>query len=163
MTRTELNHVSVVTNDIEESVSFYEDVFDFETIPTPNFNFPGQWLEMADKSQLHLFGLETPAPRYHHFGVSVEDFEAVYYEARERGILTDFSDDEDSSRMYKLPDDAVQMYVLDPSHNVIEVNWPDANTLDESIQEQIIDRNDLLPQDDEHARATLHLERSAMY
>lgn len=163
MTRTELNHVSIVANDIEESVAFYRDVFDFEPIPTPNFDFPGQWLEMADESQLHLFGLKTPTPRYHHFGISVADFEAVYHEARERDILTDFSDDEDSSQMYELPDGAVQMYLTDPSENVVEVNWPDVETLDESIREEIIDRDDLLPQVDEHARATLNLERSSMY
>lgn len=163
MPRTGLNHVSVVADDIDESVAFYEEVFDFEPIPTPNFDFPGQWLEMADESQLHLFGLDTPAPQYHHYGVSVDDFEEVYYEAESRGILTDFSDWEEGTRMYELPDGSVQMYVTDPSDNVIEVNWPDIETLDETIQEQIIDRDELLPQTGEHAKATLNLERSSLY
>lgn len=163
MPRTGLNHVSVVADDIEESVTFYEEVFDFEPIPTPNFDFPGQWLEMADESQLHLFGLEAPAPQYHHYGVSVDDFEEVYYEAKSRGILTDFSDWEEGTRMYELPDGSVQMYVKDPSDNVIEVNWPDVETLDETIQEQIIDRDELLPQTGEHAKATLNLKRSSLY
>lgn len=163
MTRTGLNHVSIVADDIEESVRFYKEVFDFEPLPTPNFDFQGQWLEMADGSQLHLFGLDTLAPQYHHYGVSVADFEEVYHDARSRGILTDFSNQKDSSRMYELPDGAVQMYVTDPSENVIEVNWPDIDTLDESIQEQIIDRNELRPQTGEHAKATLNLKRSSIY
>lgn len=157
MVKTSLNHVSIVSNDLERSVKFYEDVFDFESIPTPNFDFDGQWLEMADGRQLHLFDLETSVPRYHHFGVTVADFEAVYREGKERGILTDFSDNEESYQLYSLPDGAVQMYVEDPEGNVIEVNWPDVSTLDESIRAEITDRNDLIPQVDEAADATLDI------
>ena len=157
MVKTSLNHVSVVSNDLDRSVEFYRDVFDFEPIPTPNFDFDGQWLEMADGRQLHLFDLETSVPRYHHFGVTVADFEAVYEEAKERGILTDFSDDEDSHQLYSLPDGAVQMYVEDPEGNVIEVNWPDVSSLDEAIREEITDRDDLIPQTGDAADATLDI------
>lgn len=158
MVRTALNHVSVVSNDLEESVGFYREVFDFEPIPTPNFDFDGQWLEMADGRQLHLFDLETPAPRYHHFGVTVADFEAVYREGKERGILIDFSDDEESYQLYSLPDGAVQMYVEDPEGNVIEVNWPDVETLDDAVQAEITDRDTLVPQVGEAADASLEIE-----
>lgn len=159
MAQTELNHVSVVANDLEASVRFYEEVFEMEPIPTPNFPFDGQWLEMADGNQLHLFDLETPAPRYHHFGVIVDDVESVYRKAKRRDALTDFSDDEESQRMYELPDGALQMYVEDPAGNVIEVNWPDVETLDESIRNQVTDRNDLVPQTGQAAEATLGLDR----
>lgn len=161
MAQTALNHVSVVANDLERSVRFYEEVFGMETIPTPNFPFDGQWLEMAEGNQLHLFDLETPAPQYHHFGVVAGDPEAVYREAKQRDALTDFSDDEESPRMYELPDGSLQMYVEDPAGNVIEVNWPDVGTLEESLQEQIIDRDDLVPQTGAAAEATLGLARFA--
>ncbi len=159
MAQTVLNHVSVVSNDIEASVQFYEEVFEMEAIPTPNFPFDGQWLEMADGNQLHLFDLETESPQYHHFGVLVDDAEAVYEKATQRDALTDFSDDDESPRMYELPDGSLQMYVEDPAGNVIEVNWPDVDTLDESIQEQIIDRDEILPQTGRAAEATLNLAR----
>jgi catechol 2,3-dioxygenase-like lactoylglutathione lyase family enzyme len=157
MVHTELNHVSVVARDLERSTRFYGDLFDFEAIPTPNFDFEAQWLEMGDGRQLHLFDLESDIPKYHHFGVTVADLEAVYYEAKDRGILTDFSDAEDSYQLYSLPDGAVQMYVEDPAGNVIEVNWPDVESLSGEIQEEIIDRGDLVPQTDEAAEASLHL------
>lgn len=157
MVHTELNHVSVVARDLERSTEFYGDFFDFEPIPTPNFDFEAQWLEMGDGRQLHLFDLESDIPKYHHFGVTVADLEAVYYEAKERGILTDFSDTEDSYSLYSLPDGAVQMYVEDPAGNVIEVNWPDVETLNEEIQEEITDRGDLVPQTGEAADASLRL------
>lgn len=159
MAQIALNHVSVVANDLEASVRFYEEMFGMETVPTPNFPFDGQWLEMADGNQLHLFVLEAPAPRYHHFGVVVDDVEEIYRKAKQRDALTDFSDDERSPRMYELPDGSLQMYVEDPAGNVIEVNWPDVETLDESLREQIIDRNDIVPQTGNAAEATLDLDR----
>lgn len=158
MVRTALNHVSVVSNDLEESVAFYREVFDFEPIPTPNFDFDGQWLEMADGRQLHLFDLETSVPQYHHFGVTVADFEAVYREGKARGVLTDFSDDAESYQLYSLPDGAVQMYVEDPEGNVIEVNWPDVDTLDDDVQAEITDRDTLIPQVGAAADASLEIE-----
>ena len=159
MAQTDLNHVSVVADDLEESARFYEEVFDMERVPTPNFDFGVEWLQMHGGNQLHLFDLDVPAPQYHHFGVVVDDVEAVYRAAKERGALTDFSDDEDSPRMYELPDGSLQMYVEDPSGNVVEVNWPDVTTLDESIRAEITDRSDLRPQTGEAADATLNLGR----
>ena len=161
MAHTDLNHVSVVADDLAESARFYEEVFDMERVPTPNFDFDVEWLRMHGGNQLHLFDLDVPSPQYHHFGVVVDDFEAVYREAKARDALTDFSDDENSQRMYELPDGAVQMYVSDPAGNAVEVNWPDVTTLDESIRAEIIDRDDLRPQTGEAADATLGLERFA--
>lgn len=157
MVQTSLNRVSVVSNALDRSVEFCREVFDFEPIPTPNFDFDGQLLEMADGRQLHLFDLETSVPHYHHFGVTVADFEAVYREGKERGALTDFSD-ERSYQLYSFPDGAVQMHVEDPEGNVTEVNWPDVSTLDQSIRDEITDRNDLIPQTGEAADATLHID-----
>ena len=34
--------------------------------------------------------------------------------------------------VYGLPDGAVQLYLRDPAGNMVEVNWPDASTLDRS-------------------------------
>jgi len=157
MVHTELNHVSVVAKDLERSTEFYGELFDFEPIPTPNFDFEAQWLKMGDGRQLHLFDLESDIPRYHHYGVTVADLESVYYEAKERGILTDFSDVEDSYQLYSLPDGAVQMYVEDPAGNIIEVNWPDVESLSEEIQEEITDRGHLIPQVGEAAEASLRI------
>lgn len=159
MVRTDINHVSVVADDLEESSRFYEEVFDMERLPTPNFDFDVEWLEMAGGNQLHLFALDVPSPRYHHFGVVVEDLEAVYEAAVERDALTDFQDDEDSPRMYELPGGEVQMYVADPSGNVIEVNWPDVTTLSDDLRSRITDRDDLIPQTGAAADATLGLDR----
>jgi lactoylglutathione lyase len=124
-----LTHVSVHAHDLEESARFYEELFGMEEIPAPDFPFPVRWLRVGDL-QLHLFQSEDPAPRTHHFGIDVDDFEAVYRKVGELGV------GEGSgyfSRVYQLPDGAVQLYVRDPAGNLVEINWPDATTLDRSV------------------------------
>lgn len=156
MVSSKLNHVSVLANDLEESAQFYEEVFDMKQVPTPNFDVEVVWLEIGDGGgQLHLFNRPVEPPQYHHFGVTAGDFEKVYHEARERGILTDFG--EGGPQMYALPDGAVQMYLTDPAGNLVEVNWPDVSTLDDAIREEIVDRAELRPQTGDAAEATLGL------
>ena len=53
----------------------------------------------------------------------MDDFE----EARETGARVALGD---YSTVGELPDGAVQMYTNDPAGDLVEVNWPDANTLD---------------------------------
>jgi lactoylglutathione lyase len=122
-------HVSVHAYDLAESARFYKELFGMEEIPAPDFPFPVRWLRVGDL-QLHLFQSEDPAPRTHHFGIDVDDFEAVYRKVGELGV------GEGSgyfSRVYQLPDGAVQLYVRDPAGNLVEINWPDATTLDRSV------------------------------
>jgi catechol 2,3-dioxygenase-like lactoylglutathione lyase family enzyme len=54
MRAVELNHVSIHAKDLSESVRFYSEVLGLETIPTPNFGYPVQWLRLGDR-QLHIF------------------------------------------------------------------------------------------------------------
>ena len=124
-----MTHVSVHAHDLEESARFYEELFGMEEIPAPDFPFPVRWLRVGDL-QLHLFQSGDPAPMTHHFGIDVDDFEAAYRKVRELGV------GEGSgyfSRVYQLPDGAVQLYVRDPAGNLVEINWPDATTLDRSV------------------------------
>jgi catechol 2,3-dioxygenase-like lactoylglutathione lyase family enzyme len=146
-------HVSVHAHDLDESLRFYIDFFGMEEIPAPDFPFPVRWLRVGDL-QLHLFQSEEPAPSRHHFGLDVEDFEAVYKKAKESGIV------EDSgyfSNVYELPDGAVQLYVRDPAGNMVEVNWPDVATLDRTVVAEEIHK--VPAATDEAAKATLYLRR----
>lgn len=150
-----LNHVSISVRDLEESVRFYTTVFGMERIPTPNFGFPVQWLRVGNL-QLHLFKRDVPTPQYHHFGITVDDFHAVYLKAKELGIFdrTTFG-----HHVYELPGGCVQMYLRDPAGNLVEVDWPDVRTLDRSIVTDLRRLADVHPQVGENLRATLFLGR----
>ena len=122
-------HVSVHAYDLDESARFYKDMFGMEELPSPDFPFPVRWLRVGDL-QLHLFRSDVPAPEGHHFGIDVDDFEAAYKKANDLGVGIG---DGYFSNVYELPDGAVQLYIRDPAGNMVEINWPDATTLDRSV------------------------------
>lgn len=154
--KASINHVSVHALDLEQSAEFYAELFGAERIPTPNFAFPVQWLRIGNR-QLHLFVREdTPAPRFHHVGLNVSDFDDVYRKVSERRLHDTSAF---FSKMYELPDGSVQMYLRDPADNLVEVDWPDARTIDPAIQAELIKLGDTVPQVGEAVHATLYLER----
>ena len=126
-------HVSVHARDLEESARFYKEMFGMEEVSAPDFPFPVRWLRVGNL-QLHLFQSDAPAPRAHHFGLDVDDFEAVYRKAEELGVQYE---DGYYANVYELPDGAAQLYVRDPAGNMVEINCPDAGTLDRSVVGEI--------------------------
>ena len=151
MRATRFNHVSVHADDLEESVRFYVEIFGMERVPAPNFGDPVAWLRLGEQ-QLHLFQRATPAPDFHHIGLDVDDFEAVYDRVRELDIL----DRRSWSGPRVLPDGAVQLYLRDPAGNLVEVDWPDASTLPPSVTAELQRLEDEVPQTEESLRARLY-------
>ncbi|MEA2425684.1 MAG: hypothetical protein QOH13_2094 [Thermoleophilaceae bacterium] len=155
MRATSLNHVSISSIDVEESVRFYTSVLGLERIDTYTFAFPTQYLRLGDQ-QLHIFQRDeaTEAPPFHHIALNVDDLEAAWIRARELGALdtTAFF-----SPIYELPDGTVQVYLRDPGGNLVELDWPDVTTLDPEVFGEIPKLADAVPQTDEGKRATLYL------
>jgi catechol 2,3-dioxygenase-like lactoylglutathione lyase family enzyme len=150
-----LNHVSVCAVEMEASLRFYEDVLGLERVPTPNFGFPVQWLRTGDL-QVHLFqrGERYEAPSFNHFGLTIDDFMAVYRRVRALGIQEPHTF---YSAVYELPDGGVQMYVRDPAGNLVELDHPHASTvIRDEVPEYRVLANDR-PQDAGNREATLFL------
>src|SRR4051812_25571740 len=106
MRATRFTHASVHARDLEESVRFYTDVFGMRRVPSPDFpDMEVEWLEAGDV-QLHIFKRDMPAPDFHHVGFDVDDFEAAYREACERGLF-----DGGEPHVRELNDGALQMYL----------------------------------------------------
>jgi YD repeat-containing protein len=155
MRATRFTHVSIHAYDLEESMRFYVDVLGMRRVPSPDFAQRVEWLQLGDQ-QLHLFLSEAPAPGYHHIGLDVDDFEAAYRMASERGL---FDGDAFGAAVRELVDGTVQMYLRDPAGNLVEINWPDASTLDRSVVTNIVRIEDERPQSPEALRATLYSGR----
>jgi YD repeat-containing protein len=150
-----INHVSISAPDLEASVRFYTEVFGMERVATPTF--PGQavvWLRVGDR-QLHLFQRQG-APQFHHFALDVDDFEAVYLKVRELEIR-----DESTflGGIFELPGGEAQMYLRDPAGNLVEIDWPDASTLDRTIVSDIVALAEVVPQGPEGRAARLYTRR----
>ena len=146
-----LNHVSVVANDLGESVRFYVDELGLEPLPTPNFNVPTVWLAAGDR-QLHLFERPGDPPTHAHFALEIDDFMPVYRRMKAIGALDHGTF---GNPIYELPDRGVQMYVRDPAGNLVELDFPDASSIPQHEVAEYKRLADLRPQDGEAAVSTL--------
>jgi catechol 2,3-dioxygenase-like lactoylglutathione lyase family enzyme len=152
--RAGLNHVGVRVDDLDAAIRFYAEGFDLERIAAPSFGSPVVWLR-AGSLQLHLTETRTPQPSPGHFALEVDDFGAVYRWAVEAGVL---SRSADGNSVFELPGGECQMYLHDPSDNVVEVCHPAAARWREEIPE-LVRLADLYPQNADADRATLFLAR----
>jgi catechol 2,3-dioxygenase-like lactoylglutathione lyase family enzyme len=149
---TGLNHVSISALDLEESTRFYEQVFGLERIPTPKFKEATvQWLRVG-ALQLHLFVDDDPAPRRHHIGLTIDDFDAAYTAVKERmtgpwGM-----------RLVLLPSGQIQLYFRDPADNLVELNWAVDAAFDRSRYPELVALEDEVVQPATSEGARLYLD-----
>jgi catechol 2,3-dioxygenase-like lactoylglutathione lyase family enzyme len=145
--------VSISAEDLAKSTRFYVDVLGMEEIATPTFARPVQWLRVGNV-QLHLFVDEpgTEAPARHHLGLTVDDFDEAYR------MVKGYVDDEWGWRLVELPSRQIQLYFRDPAGNLIELNWPDADTLDRAKYPELRKLDDFVPQRPGSEHAVLYLD-----
>ena len=146
-----INHVTIVTRDLDEAERFYRELVGAERLPSPNFGVPVRWLRVGDM-QIHLLANGGSAGGAGHFGITVDDLAPVYERARSLGVLARAANDH---HLWQLPDDVAQLYVRDPSGNLVEVNARGASALPESIRADLRVLADVQPQSDENLRARL--------
>ncbi len=154
MSATRFTHVSIYADDLDESAAFYEELFGMERLPTARFPGGGVlWLRLGEQ-QLHLFRSDEDRPTArHHFGIDVEDFDAVYARAKERGLLDTRAFGEP---LRSHPMGWVQMYIRDPAGNLVEVDWADIESLDAATRADIVPLESAVPQEGDAAVATLY-------
>lgn len=151
MGATGINHITVLTLDLDESERFYVELFGAERLVSPNFGTPVRWLRIGD-AQIHLLQAGTGGGGIGHFGITVDDLAPVYEHARELDALDPVVN---GHYFWELPDGVAQLYVRDPSGNLVEVNSRDASVLPVSVREDIRVLADVQPQDEENLRARL--------
>jgi len=76
MPLTELNHYFIRANNLEKTKDFYCEVLGFEVMPRPSFPFPGYWLGVNGKIQVHM-------------GPDGIDNAELYYLGTPKGAVTD--------------------------------------------------------------------------
>jgi len=134
MALTELNHFLVRANDLEKTKAFYCDVLGFEVMPRPDFPFPGYWLGVNGKIQVHLalhgvpdsdlyyIGSPPHAARDHagvvdHIAFAANDPAGVAQRLRQKGV---------PYRPRYFPQFKLyQLFITDPNGLMIELNFYD--------------------------------------
>jgi len=65
---TELNHYLIRANNLERTKNFYCEVLGFEVMPRPDFPFPGYWLGVSGKIQVHMAQAGVPNSKLYYLG-----------------------------------------------------------------------------------------------
>jgi len=134
MPLTELNHFFVRAKDVERSKSFYCDALGFDVMPRPNFPFPGYWLGVGGKVQVHIGQDGVPEESAYYFGTTTAS-------ARNNAGVVDhiaFQGDDERAMSNRLRDLGLptrtryiaeihlfQIFVADPDGLMIELNFPE--------------------------------------
>jgi len=83
-----LEHINIETNNLEETVRFYEEVLGFENEVGPPFDFLGVWLYAGENPVIHL--IEGASPSFpktdpiDHVAWITSDFEGVKLRLKEK-------------------------------------------------------------------------------
>ncbi|WMV47743.1 hypothetical protein MTR67_041128 [Solanum verrucosum] len=100
-----LNHVSRESSDINRLAQFYIEIFEFEKVEAPRFEFDVIWLKLAPAFYLHLIERDPTTklpegpwsatsavadpknlPRGHHVCFTISNFDSFVQKLKEKGI-----------------------------------------------------------------------------
>jgi lactoylglutathione lyase len=148
----EINHVSIPAHDLRVSTDFYVELLGATPLPSPNFGVPVQWLALGSRTQLHLFERDGDPLSHQHFAVAVADLEPAYRGADRRGA---FDRTAFGNHLVELPGDVVQLYVRDPSGNLVEIDQHGVDRLPSELRAQVKPIWEINLQDAENMRGRL--------
>ena len=122
----DLHHVAIKSKDLEKTVAFYTDVLGMEQVERPDFPFPGAWLQMGE-TMFHIYGGGAAKTHNGNYKYSQRASPVDHIALRAKGF------DEMKKLLIKkrcewrqmnIPDFKLwQLFVLDPSGVVIELNF----------------------------------------
>ena len=111
----ELNHVALFVKDLNASIAFYGTVLELQSIPRPDFNFPGAWFRLGARQELHLIGNRTEVlktNKRHHFALKVKSIAETERFLKHKRVSY--------SGPKPRPDGAIQIFFQDPDGYNIE-------------------------------------------
>ncbi len=118
-----INHVTVIVDNLEKATQFYEQELGLEPLSAFRFDYPVMFFRVNAEQQLHISEWEdTPSFRGHICFVA-DDFNAIFFRMKELNAI----DIKPWGKVRQLPDGAMQMFLRDPSGNLLEISSsPDA-------------------------------------
>ncbi|WP_234734232.1 VOC family protein [Tellurirhabdus bombi] len=126
-----INHVTLIVNNLEKAGEFYANELGLEALPAFNFDYPVMFFKFNEEQQLHISEWEDTPSFRGHICVQVDDFNSLFYRMKELGVV----DVSPWGKVRKLPDGAMQMFVRDPSGNLVEISSKPGSEVDPAILE----------------------------
>jgi catechol 2,3-dioxygenase-like lactoylglutathione lyase family enzyme len=119
MAITEMNHFTVLTDDLDRTRAFYVGLLGLREGPRPPLGFPGAWLYTGDRPVLHVIaGRELPKERrgvLDHMAFSARGLADITERLDAAGIAYDLRRQADS-RVW-------QLFVFDPNGARVELDF----------------------------------------
>ena len=126
-----INHVALIVKDLEAACIFYEKELGLEPLPAFLFDYPTAFFKFNDQQQLHLTEWEDTHSFRGHICVQVDDINTLFFRMKALGII----DIQPWGKVRRLPDGAIQMFVRDPSGNLVELSSDPEDPIDLKIFE----------------------------
>ena len=126
-----INHVALVVNNLEKACAFYEHELGLEPIPAFLFDYPTAFFKFNEEQQLHLTEWDDVYSFRGHVCLQVDDINALFFRMKALGII----DTTPWGKVRQLPDGAIQMFVRDPSGNLVELSSLPDSPIDPAIFE----------------------------
>ncbi len=119
MPATAMNHFTVLTDQLDETVTFYRELLELEPGKRPNFKFPGAWLYSNGQAILHVIaGNKLPETRegvIDHMAFSATGLIDMVERLKSRGLEYD---------LRRLDDANVwQLFFFDPNGAKVELDF----------------------------------------
>lgn len=124
-----INHVTLIVDNLEKAGEFYEKEMGLEPLPAFNFDYPVMFFRFNAEQQLHISEWQDTPSFRGHICVQVDDFNAIFYRMKELKAI----DTAPWGKVRQLPDGAMQMFVRDPSGNLVEISSQPGSKVDEAI------------------------------
>jgi catechol 2,3-dioxygenase-like lactoylglutathione lyase family enzyme len=126
MAVTEMNHFTVLTDDLERTRDFYVGLLGLREGPRPPLGFPGAWLYAGERPVLHVIaGRALPEERrgvLDHMAFSAKDLAGITGKLEGAGIAYDLRQQPESK--------VWQLFLLDPNGAKVELDFEPGETLD---------------------------------
>jgi catechol 2,3-dioxygenase-like lactoylglutathione lyase family enzyme len=124
MTVHAMNHFTILTDDVDGTVAFYDDLLGLAAGPRPNFAFPGAWLYASGEPILHVIGgrpkSELKAGVIDHMAFSGRDLTGLLAKLESRRL-------EHTCRR-QVGSGVWQVFFHDPNGARVEIDFPAEET-----------------------------------
>lgn len=124
-----INHVALVVTNLEEACIFYEKELGLEAIPAFLFDYPTAFFKFNEEQQLHLTEWDDVFSFRGHVCLQVDDINTIFFRMKALGVI----DTSPWGKVRVLPDGALQMFVRDPSGNLVELSSAPGYEIDPKI------------------------------
>jgi len=125
----QIHHVTVIVDDLDKACDFYEQVLGLEPINMVPLDFPAQFYKIGERQQLHVTEWADAHSFRGHVCLQVDEFMPIFRKAKALNLL----DTAPWGKTRMLPDGAMQMFLRDPSGNLIEISCKPGTPVDADV------------------------------